>query len=103
MYTLLYVLMGLFLTVGLILIGESRRKRPDFPACGNCEYNLSGLPGSTDRCPECGIELGRGTIRLPRAPTTNGLMLAAGFIMVILSLPMCCIGDTLLRTLWGPP
>src|SRR5207247_1609857 len=27
--------------------------------CGGCRYNLRGIPGSSDRCPECGRRFDR--------------------------------------------
>ncbi len=90
----------LFFVLGLVLIGEARRKRPDFPSCRNCEYNLSGLASRSSKCPECGVTLKRGMIRQPREPFINTLMLVGGIVMVIASLPMCCIGNAVIQSFW---
>lgn len=51
---------------GLVLIGEARQKRSNFPSCKNCSYNLSGLDDKTDCCPECGLPMLPNNIRKPR-------------------------------------
>lgn len=100
---LFMVLMVATFIGGLVLIGEARQKRPNFPSCKNCHYNLSGLDGETDRCPECGLPLLPSNIRKPREYFTNTLMLLLGIALVLISIPFCCIGNMILTALVGPP
>ena len=102
-HLVLYVFMSMMMCAGLVLIGEARRKRPDHPACRACQYNLSGLPGTATRCPECGHALQPRGVILPREPFTSAALLWAGIMLVLLSIPGCCVGDTILSALFGPP
>ena len=98
----LFLMVAIFIG-GLVLIGEARQKRPNFPSCKNCNYNLSGLADKTDCCPECGLPMLSRNIRKPREPFTNTLILFLGIALVLIPLPICCIGDVILSILFGPP
>lgn len=41
----------------LLVIGWHGRRIDDHPICRKCRFDLHGLPDSTERCPECGIEI----------------------------------------------
>jgi len=70
--------------VGVFLIVASRRGRGrSYPACGACNYDLSGSVGSVPRCPECGADFKTVGITPPSGRRSTP-MLISGIVLMIL-------------------
>ncbi len=77
------------LVIGIVLIFASRRGRLNYPACGKCQYNLSGSVGTTDRCPECGALFTQAGI-LPPDRTRRPALMWVG--VAFIAVPLTCVG-----------
>jgi len=88
--------MLVMLIVGIFLIITSRQRGKAYPACGACQYDLSGSVGSVARCPECGADFKTVGISAPAA-RRNVPMLVAGIVLLVL--PVTCVGGLVLTSL----
>src|SRR5688572_21555823 len=79
--------------VGIILILTSRRGGLGYPACGSCNYDLSGTIGKGTRCPECGTDIAVAGIVPPKGRRDVGrTWVGVAFVVV----PLTCAGVALL-------
>jgi flagellar basal body-associated protein FliL len=54
---LFFVCIGFTLAFTMIVLrARNPFLRPGHPACGSCQYDVTGILGTSDRCPECGSE-----------------------------------------------
>ncbi|MHC4947650.1 MAG: hypothetical protein ACYTG1_05245 [Planctomycetota bacterium] len=74
---------------GVLLLARSRTGGLGFPACGGCQYDLTGSIGSVTRCPECGGDIAVVGI-IPPGGRRNPTRVAVGVMLVLLSL--MCLG-----------
>jgi hypothetical protein len=83
-------------------IWPSRRKFSE-NVCGQCGYNLQGLPGNI--CPECGADTGIVGRRRARPPAAHGTWLASiTWILLVFCMDRTygtCLSSYLLRFEWG--
>ena len=65
-----YLVFGfvLAMTIGSLVVQYIRQRRnaPGHPACGACNYDVTGIIGSAMRCPECGAEFAQVGIVPPK-------------------------------------
>jgi hypothetical protein len=48
------IILATLFTLGLLICESSVKQAIQRRSCSNCEYDLTGLPPQTERCPECG-------------------------------------------------
>ncbi|GEM_PF-4998328 len=73
---------------GLRFARRCRRRTGTDPYCSQCEYNLTGLPVSTTRCPECGHEIRQpgGTVIGQSQPYRLRMVLLLAMSVAVLAL-----------------
>lgn len=69
--------------VALFLIAKAlwRSRAGTTPYCAECGYNLTG--SHSERCPECGVRIGRWTVERGE-PAIDLRKLAAGFLILLI-------------------
>lgn len=72
----------------LIRLARRGRRLDDHPTCRRCRFDLTGLPATSDRCPECGADLrARRAIvignRAPRLRLLVASVVAASVLLAI--------------------
>ena len=80
---------------GVLLLAISRRRGPEYPACGKCGYDVHASIGSVTRCPECGADFAQAGITAPRGKR-NPFMVVTGLALIVLAIG--CFGSSLLFT-----
>lgn len=88
-FLMIFLLLILPIAIGIALILTSRRGGLGFPACGACQYDLSGTVGSSERCPECGALYVKVGILPPHGPKKT-IRMWTGIAM--LAVPLTCFG-----------
>jgi hypothetical protein len=88
-FLMLVLFVVLPLIAGAWLIVASRKKGLGFPACGGCQYDLSGTIGAATRCPECGAEFAVVGILAPGGARNRKLLWSG---IVVLMIPITCTG-----------
>jgi hypothetical protein len=76
----------LALVVGtvLIFVGRRGRRMDDHPICRRCKYDLSGLPKSSERCPECGAGLKlRSAVIIGTRQRRVGMMVGGTMVLLL--------------------
>lgn len=70
------LLLTALIALALLLLARRGRRIDDHPLCRKCRFDLTGLPPTSDRCPECGRN-----IRAPHA-TRIGHRQRIGWLLV---------------------
>jgi len=86
---LIAILGVLPLIVGLWLIVIARKKGLGYPACGQCQYDLSGTLDTSTTCPECGSDVKQVGVLAPK-PASNKVAMTLGILL--LCVPLTCVG-----------
>ena len=78
---------ALLLIVGvcLLLVGLRGRRVDDHPLCRRCRFDLTGRPTSSDRCPECGSDLGTPRAMVVGHRRRRRGLLAGGVALLVLT------------------
>ena len=72
--------LALLAGLAMLVLGLRGRRVDDHPLCRRCGFDLTGLPATSDRCPECGRPTTRARIghrRRRAGPIALGAMLVA--------------------------
>lgn len=80
---------GVCIGAVLFLLALRGRRVDDHPLCGECDFDLTGRPAASKRCPECGADLTRPTAIVlgHRQPHRPG-MVAAGVCVAVCLIAM---------------
>jgi ribosomal protein L37E len=84
----LVIVVGVFISVGMILVGRRGRRIDSHPVCRKCGFDLFGRPADSLRCAECGADVSEKSAivignyeRRPRLIVVGGALLATTLLL----------------------
>ena len=80
---LIAIVAALVLGLTLAAVGLRGRRVDDHPLCRRCRFDLTGRPGSSTRCPECGADLSPPRATVVGHRRRRAAVLAAGVAVVL--------------------
>jgi hypothetical protein len=71
--------------VGIVFLVKGCRRRGGlgFPACGNCQYDVTATLGTSLTCPECGNDLRASGVQAPDGKRSVGFIVTGALLLLL--------------------